>query len=161
MKMILSEISLAKFISWVTITIVMCSAAKSLITFRISPVVPGQGRMLVHRKTEYPGSYTKPWQWKLSAAVRRRAGRGNSFSLSDRPIFFQKLSCLGVDFFFVSFLDFNGGVNNIFDDGKMGEKIEVLEYQADFSILMISPESGISRPVAQRSRVDLPEPEGR
>ena len=74
------------------------------------------------------------------------SGNGNSLLLSAGELvgvivffvgqahFFQKLSCLGVDFFFVSFLDFNGGVNNIFDDGKMGEKIEVLEYQADFSI---------------------------
>ena len=74
------------------------------------------------------------------------SGNGNSLLLSAGELvgvivffvgeahFFQKLSCLGIDFFFVPLLDFDGGVNNIFNHGKMGKKVKVLEYQADFSI---------------------------
>ena len=40
-KIIRSEMSRAKLISWVTITMVICSAARSLITFKISPVSSG------------------------------------------------------------------------------------------------------------------------
>lgn len=40
----------AKFISCVTITIVICSAARSLITFKISPSVPDPAQRSVHQK---------------------------------------------------------------------------------------------------------------
>ena len=74
------------------------------------------------------------------------SGDGNSLLLSAGELvgivvflvgeshFFQKLSCLGVDFFFVPFLDFNGSVNNILDYGKMWKKVKVLEDQTDFSV---------------------------
>lgn len=72
-KMILSATFRAKFISCVTITIVICSAARSLITFKISPVSSGSSAEVGSSKTASSVSSPVPVRSILAAAALRRA----------------------------------------------------------------------------------------
>ena len=47
---------------------------------------------------------------------------------------FQQNSCLGIDFFFLSFLHTDRCICDIFQYGKMREKVEILKYQSHLSL---------------------------